>query len=249
LAHESVHVIQNHTIDIALAELVKILCWFNPISWLIAKSIRRNLEFIADAEVLKMGFDSMEYQMCLFQVGVRKAKSPLGLSFNTSDFKLRLFEMNRAKASSSLNFIKYFLIIPIVIIALALNYSFSSFNRLGEIANKILMQPSKSLDNGKTWKAESDGDAISVMISNNKVTIDGNEGIAKVKCRNHIDLQKVILTQFADATLLLNGKTYPINSYQPKPTEKIHQIIVLIGKPAIKEFGEQGKNGIIIASK
>ena len=66
--HEEVHIRQKHTIDILLAEFMTILNWYNPFIWLIRHSIRQNLEFIADDEVLKKGLDRKSYQYHLLKV-------------------------------------------------------------------------------------------------------------------------------------------------------------------------------------
>jgi beta-lactamase regulating signal transducer with metallopeptidase domain len=50
--HEFVHVKQKHSMDILWSELLCIACWYNPFSWLLKRSIRQNLEFIADSKVL-----------------------------------------------------------------------------------------------------------------------------------------------------------------------------------------------------
>jgi beta-lactamase regulating signal transducer with metallopeptidase domain len=43
--------------DIIWGEILCILNWYNPFAWLIRKSIRQNLEFIADNKVLENGID------------------------------------------------------------------------------------------------------------------------------------------------------------------------------------------------
>jgi beta-lactamase regulating signal transducer with metallopeptidase domain len=62
ILHEYVHIRQKHTLDILLAELVCIVNWYNPFAWLIRYSVRHNLEFIADHQVLDKGVDRKGYQ-------------------------------------------------------------------------------------------------------------------------------------------------------------------------------------------
>ena len=52
IRHEFVHVKQKHTVDIIWSELLCILLWFNPFVWLLRKSIKQNLEFLADKQPL-----------------------------------------------------------------------------------------------------------------------------------------------------------------------------------------------------
>ena len=50
MKHERSHAYGNHTLDILIAELVKIVLWFNPIVWLIKKELIVTHEYIADSE-------------------------------------------------------------------------------------------------------------------------------------------------------------------------------------------------------
>src|SRR5206468_756662 len=68
IRHEFVHVKQRHSIDIIWAELLCIVNWYNPFAWLLKRSIRQNLEFIADNKVLENGINKKEYQYLLLKV-------------------------------------------------------------------------------------------------------------------------------------------------------------------------------------
>ena len=60
IRHEFIHVKQNHSIDIIWGELLCLLNWYNPFAWLLKRSIRQNLEFIADNKVVQNGIDKKE---------------------------------------------------------------------------------------------------------------------------------------------------------------------------------------------
>ena len=68
IQHEFVHVKQKHTVDLMVGELLCIVNWFNPFAWCIRHSIRQNLEFIADNNVVANGLDKKEYQYLLLKV-------------------------------------------------------------------------------------------------------------------------------------------------------------------------------------
>ena len=70
IAHEIFHIRQKHTFDIILAEVMVILFWFNPFSWLLRKAIRQNLEYLADRHVLNSGCDIQRYQYILVRTSV-----------------------------------------------------------------------------------------------------------------------------------------------------------------------------------
>src|SRR5690606_34593207 len=61
-SHEQVHANELHTVDVLLAELCRVCCWFNPGAWLIRRAIHENLEYITDRNVLQQGVDKKAYQ-------------------------------------------------------------------------------------------------------------------------------------------------------------------------------------------
>ena len=53
IEHEKVHIRQNHTLDILIAELVLIFQWFNPFAWIYRREIENNLEFLTDDQLMQ----------------------------------------------------------------------------------------------------------------------------------------------------------------------------------------------------
>ena len=96
--HEFVHVRQNHTIDIIWAELLCIINWYNPFAWLLKRSIRQNLEFIADDKVVENGIDKKEYQYLLLKV-IGNNQYSIATQFNFSSLKKRIAMMNKTKST------------------------------------------------------------------------------------------------------------------------------------------------------
>lgn len=112
ILHEYVHVRQRHTVDIMLAELLCIISWYNPFSWLIRYSIRQNLEFIADQQVLASGLDRKNYQYHLLKV-VGEPLYRLTNNFNFSSLKKRIVMMNKSR-STRLHLLKFLFIVPLL---------------------------------------------------------------------------------------------------------------------------------------
>ncbi len=117
ILHEYVHIRQKHTIDILLAELVCILNWYNPFAWLIRYSIRQNLEFIADQQVLDKGVDRKGYQYLLLKV-VGEPAYRLANNFNFSSLKKRIVMMNKMQ-SARVHLLKLLFLLPLVAVLLA----------------------------------------------------------------------------------------------------------------------------------
>jgi len=116
IKHELVHVQQGHSIDIILMELVSILNWYNPFSWLLRQQLRQNLEFIADNRVLQSGIDKKTYQYLLLQVNGLPA-FPLANQFNFSPLKKRIVMMNKMPNARP-HLIKFLLLLPLVAVLL-----------------------------------------------------------------------------------------------------------------------------------
>lgn len=116
ILHEYVHVRQRHSLDILLAELLCIINWYNPFAWLIRRSIRQNLEFIADDKVLKNGLDKKGYQYHLLKV-VGKPQYRLANNFNFSSLKKRIIMMNKIK-SAKLHLVRFLFVLPLLAVLL-----------------------------------------------------------------------------------------------------------------------------------
>lgn len=116
IRHEFIHVKQKHTIDVLWSECLCILNWYNPFAWLIRKSIRQNLEFIADHKVLQNGIDKKEYQYLLLKViGVSQFR--IATPFNFSSLKKRIAMMNKIK-SAKVHLLKFLFMLPLMAVLL-----------------------------------------------------------------------------------------------------------------------------------
>src|SRR6187551_1525552 len=122
--HELVHVRQNHTIDIIWAELLCIINWYNLFAWLLKRSIRQNLEFIADNNVVENGIDKKQYQYLLLKV-IGNNQYSIATKFNFSSLKKRIAMMNKTK-SARLQVGRFLFLVPVfAIILLAFRRSFN----------------------------------------------------------------------------------------------------------------------------
>ena len=114
--HERVHVVQNHTIDVLLTEIICILNWYNPFAWLIKKAVRDNLEFIADDAVISRGVDKKSYQYLLLKV-TGDIPSSIASSLKFSSLKNRITMMNKTK-TTKFHLLKFALLVPMVMLLL-----------------------------------------------------------------------------------------------------------------------------------
>ncbi|MGB8704574.1 MAG: M56 family metallopeptidase, partial [Gillisia sp.] len=113
LKHEEAHSRQRHSLDIVLLEVFQIIVWFNPLVYLLKKSVKLNHEFLADSAVLKSGVNSHHYQHTLLNFSSKDLHSTLVNPINYSSIKKRLTVM-KTQTSKPVLWSKIVLIIPIL---------------------------------------------------------------------------------------------------------------------------------------
>ncbi|MEQ8420169.1 MAG: M56 family metallopeptidase [Arenibacter algicola] len=112
IAHEKIHVLQWHSLDILLIQIFSAFQWANPFVWLYKKSISQNLEYIADQCVTKNMESSKEYQYLLLKNACADQQySSIINPFFTSSIKKRIVMLNKNR-SNTLKAWKFTLIIP-----------------------------------------------------------------------------------------------------------------------------------------
>ena len=116
ILHEFVHVKQRHSADIIWSEILCLFNWYNPFVWLIRKSIRQNLEFIADNKVLENGVDRKRYQYLLLKV-IGNNHFSIAPKFNFSSLKKRIAMMNKIK-SAKVNLLRFLFVLPLLAVVL-----------------------------------------------------------------------------------------------------------------------------------
>ncbi len=132
IRHEFIHVKQRHSMDILFSEILCILNWYNPFAWFIRHAIRQNLEFIADNNVVKNGFDKKQYQYLLLKV-IGATPFNIATPFNFSSLKKRIIMLNKIK-TTRIHLFKFLFVLPLVVVLLL------AF-RNKQFLNKVLPQP------------------------------------------------------------------------------------------------------------
>jgi hypothetical protein len=117
IAHEKVHMLQYHSIDIILAELVAAITWFNPIVWLFRNSVQLVHEYLADAGVLETGVDKLQYQALLLNQVAETELVTLYSGFNQSSINKRFIMMRKNHPHQASRY-KLLLLIPVTALLL-----------------------------------------------------------------------------------------------------------------------------------
>jgi beta-lactamase regulating signal transducer with metallopeptidase domain len=135
IGHEFVHVKQRHSLDIIWSELLCIVNWYNPFVWLLKRSIRQNLEFIADHKVLENGIDKKDYQYLLLKV-IGNNQYSIANQFNFSSLKKRIAMMNKTKSAKRQLIRLLFLLPATAVLLLAFRGKWSAAGNTAVIEDK-----------------------------------------------------------------------------------------------------------------
>lgn len=94
--HEMVHVLQLHSADVLLFELLAILNWFNPVIYFYRKAIKHIHEFIADRKAISFGVDKSDYALLLLSQSIGIEPNTLTNSFfNQTLLKQRIMMLHK----------------------------------------------------------------------------------------------------------------------------------------------------------
>jgi hypothetical protein len=114
LQHESLHVREWHTLDLLLAELALLICWFNPAAWLLKGAVGENLEFRTDHALLRGGTDPKAYQYSLLNLSHSVTPPALANHFTLITLKTRIAMMNKPRTTRR-HLAKYALLLPLIV--------------------------------------------------------------------------------------------------------------------------------------
>lgn len=67
VAHELSHIRHRHSAELLVAEMFKVLLWFNPFVWIMRRLLVEVHEFQADRDVLQKGYDIDDYRTLIFK--------------------------------------------------------------------------------------------------------------------------------------------------------------------------------------
>lgn len=119
IAHEQVHALQYHSIDVLLVELLAAFTWFNPFVWSYRKSVHLVHEYLADAGVLEQGIDTLHYQALLLNQVAEAELVRLPSGFSHSFINKRFFMMQKKQPRAASKY-KLLLLVPVTALLLPL---------------------------------------------------------------------------------------------------------------------------------
>lgn len=227
IIHEQFHRDQLHSVDTLLLEILTIVFWFNPVVWLYRRDIKAQHEYLADEEVLKKGFDLSDYQHLLFQsrTGV---SIPLAsyLSKKTS-LKKRLEMMMKQKKESGRSYLRAIVFIPMMGVLLACNSFFGI---------------SKSTNDVEGFESQQKGEKILAdVLRSTGYLLEENSGIAIESNGKSIKNNPLFAVFDKD-----NKRILSFSLLEKLDWGTVQDVYVVKGEVALKDFGEAGKNGVVV---
>ncbi|MCF6358553.1 MAG: M56 family metallopeptidase [Draconibacterium sp.] len=117
LAHEKVHIRENHWFDLLFIELLTVIFWFNPFIWFFERAIKQNHEYLADKGVILQGHSVGRYQAILLNqlmgMQIIGVTNNLNFALNTNRLKM----MTKKKTSRVLG-VKFVWALPAIAVLL-----------------------------------------------------------------------------------------------------------------------------------
>ncbi len=116
LLHEETHIEQQHSYDIVLLEVVKVLFWFNPIVYLYQRKMQEVHEFLADSVVLKRYPNEWKaYAQLIVQQAIHCNVIPISNHFSKHQIKKRILMMKNTQTHrQNRSLCMYLLSIPLL---------------------------------------------------------------------------------------------------------------------------------------
>ena len=297
IAHEIVHAKQYHSIDVLMAQLFCIVFWLNPFVWFYNKDLKKNLEFIADKDTLKLYSCKKSYQYTLLKTSIPNQQMALSNHFYNSLIKKRIVMLHKTK-SKKINLLKYTLVIPLLAVFIfnfntkiiaqskdkVENINITGKSDAGVIVklkdsdNPLIIidgkeSPKSRLDNLNHSNIESinvfKGDTATKAYGNKgkngvmlvttkkqnkspwKVSAERNNVIYATKDTIYVNEKPNVLKKLANdfekqPLYILDGKEITKKELDLLDEQTINAVSITKGEHAIRQYGEKGKNGVII---
>ncbi len=146
LLHEKEHVTQYHSIDILIMQWLIMVCWINPVAWLLRKEVRINHEYQADQAVINGGADKKGYQYHLLNNHYpQMAAANLYNNFNVLPLKKRIMMLNQPRTHKN-GIRKYLLFIPVIaLLCMMINCTSADKNDAIETIDATATTPAEML--------------------------------------------------------------------------------------------------------
>ncbi|AZI27686.1 hypothetical protein EA772_20920 [Pedobacter sp. G11] len=254
LKHELVHIRQKHSIDVMFYEILHIINWFNPFSYLIKREIKVIHEYLADEETTSYEVEKYAYALFL----IKNSSDAQNLTFTNQIFsssilKRRISMLNQKKSGSWAR-LKLLLVIPIIggaisvsTMAFSKDYAIVVFSSTEKVRSRNILQETPPFkEKPKLLIADTKKNSTSLK-AKKLSAIKKNEQTEKLPqtyfyVRNTYYEGKAIKTD--PRFIVVNGKGIEDNKLFVG-VQNTESVKIINQSVAIKKYGNKGKNGAV----
>jgi len=231
ITHELAHISRKHSIDLLLAESVKIIHWFNPAAYLLKQELQNIHEYEADEAVINKGIDAKQYQLLLIKKAVGDRLYTMANSFNHSKLKNRITMISKKK-SPKWAAVKAMFLLPLsmfAVAAFATEEASTVFEPVSEIKITDFIQKD-------TIKVKKD---VRVFVMNNKSDSTSKINVSTVTLK---------MVDSLNVLVFVDGVEKNMDVIKKMDSKDITEIRVLKNEKAVEQYGDKAKDGVIIVS-
>lgn len=230
--HEVAHIQEKHTYDKLFINSLLVFGWCNPFLWLYRKELNLIHEFIADKKAVEDS-DTATFAAMILQAAYPRHKFELTNNFFYSPIKRRLLMLTKDK-NPRVNYFARIMALPLAILI------FAAFSLKARSKDSDNMPTTFSMASGLAFKP---GTSTTALIDSLFETVDAVNSPADTipaKTLNNI------LPSSQKPLCIVDGNeadSFALNRLDPGD---ISTIDVLKNGSAIAQYGDKGKNGVIL---
>ena len=268
ITHELAHISNRHSLDLLAAEMIKIVHWFNPAAYLLKRELQNIHEYQADEAVINHGIDAKKYQLLLIKKAVGDRLYSMANSFNQSKLKNRITMISKKKSQKRAA-LKALFLLPLSMFAVAAfateevtevlapvsELKVTDFIQKDTIKTKtktIIVKGLKNDENVVWTTSEDDQNTVSdtakikkqvkVFVYNRDSVVNNANVKSNVKVA-------AFTTKSGDSTnviVFVDGIEKDAEIIKQIDSKDISEVRVFKGEKAMKQYGEKGKDGVIV---
>ncbi|ANE51729.1 N-acetylmuramoyl-L-alanine amidase [Flavisolibacter tropicus] len=166
--HEMVHVEEKHSLDKLFLQIALIICWINPVFWLIRYELRMVHEFIADRKAVE-DQDASALAAMILQAAYPHHYSQLTNAFFNQSIKRRLHMLTKIQ-NPKRNYISRIFFLPLMAL---LTLAFTVRAKLSDVTTDAKAETKQAVPNGVTAnaiysmsEAKSDSETVDKQVIN-----------------------------------------------------------------------------------
>ncbi len=145
LLHETAHCEQWHSLDVLLGELLLVFTWWNPLNWLLLRTIRQNHEFLADEKVVTTKpDDTVSYMQLLLQSVSTQLYSSVVSEFNYAFIKNRFTMIQKKNSRHTALYTLTSMLTCLVVLSCFMSFRYKAIKNQSVVERRVDTVPSNN---------------------------------------------------------------------------------------------------------